>query len=484
MQKYKDVKRRIKEHAMQKLGVVEATEDGEFSAEYTNFKSTCMSLQKLKKKMEVHLDAIRRMQDTGNDLTLELAAFHQNTDAATCTVALAQTMFSLQKKEFASVEKLFTDEVVDATQLLLWRIPDVDEKIHDRRNNLLDYDAHLRKYEHIFKLNTEGDDLANKRKTLFKPLFSKSSRGDADIAEELNIRKLKLDTSEQAVDDTTNWLLEHFEELEMKRQHGTLLEGPLSAFVACHMHLHRNGLDQLDNLKMLFESASIFGDRLNKLDSELQTIEAAKTDTVDTNIACSTPQIVCDCIAYIKSCGMTTEGIFRIPGNCARTDKLIQDSKIDFLVDGELTVHDVCTVLKGWFRKLPSPIIPEWRYEDLISIVRDDVKLEDAITISNLISFVKTLPATNAELLGLLSEFLSSVSEFQQVNRMSARNLATCFAPSLIRAPLSLPPNRMMEDIQAGISAVEVFILHASKLPTPSPEMVFQSTSFIPVSAA
>ena len=50
------------------------------------------------------------------------------------------------------------------------------------------------------------------------------------------------------------------------------------------------------------------------------------------------------------------------------------------------------------------------------------------------------------------------IAEHSGANMMTATNLATCFAPSLLRAPAAYPPQRALDDIVLCISAVKAII--------------------------
>jgi len=62
MKGFKDARRRMKQQALQTLGVAEATEDSNFKEEYLGYKNTCSAVKSLRKSMQIHLDAVRQMQ--------------------------------------------------------------------------------------------------------------------------------------------------------------------------------------------------------------------------------------------------------------------------------------------------------------------------------------------------------------------------------------------------------------------------------------
>ena len=87
--------------------------------------------------------------------------------------------------------------------------------------------------------------------------------------------------------------------------------------------------------------------------------------------------------------GLNTVGIFRVGSNKKRVDKvdccmvmladtfsflfLFQlredfDSGVDVILTDEVSVHDVATILKEFFRELPEPLLPREVYQPLLAI--------------------------------------------------------------------------------------------------------------------
>lgn len=514
MMTFKDRRRRLKQQALQTFGVVEATEDSEFQREYEAFKKTCVAIKSLSKSMAVHLEAIRTMQTTGAALSVELAAFHQHTKASTATVAFGQAHAEMERVQLASVERLYEEEVSAASELPLWQLAEVEERIRVRKKQLLDYDAHLRKYESLTKVVSENEDReaasdgGSKKPKKKGVLAFGRARTESELAEDLAQRKLKLEQAEEGVDESTKWLLEHFEEMADKRMDGSVLEGPMSALLACELHLGKESTRKLELIKPLFKSTDIFASTLQGYDKEPSLQHAFDVEGVAniTNlnsgarrrgrggnndaeprvfglpIQSSTPPVVCDAVAFIRAQGLDTEGVFRIPGSMevveAVRDKY-EAGAVGVIADADvgMSVNDVCTLLKMWFRELPEPVIPAGQYTALMDVVRGDTDLEKTVTVPNVLHFASTLPDAHKELLGFVCGLLYDVTKNKDVNKMSAANLATCLAPSLMRAPEHMPANEVLKDMQAAIAAVKVFIEHAPRLAKPTDEAIRENTT-------
>ena len=93
-------------------------------------------------------------------------------------------------------------------------------------------------------------------------------------------------------------------------------------------------------------------------------------------------------LRYLELHGLNTVGIFRVGSNKKRVDKVgclswcytfshlcsfFQlredfDSGVDVILTDEVSVHDVATILKEFFRELPEPLLPREVYQPLLAI--------------------------------------------------------------------------------------------------------------------
>ena len=203
-------------------------------------------------------------------------------------------------------------------------------------------------------------------------------------------------------------------------------------------------------------------------------------------LASATPTLVCDCMAYLTANGMDTEGLFRVPGTQETVDELgrrYEENQANPEFDAlnslsDVEVHDVGTLFKMFFRKLPTPLFPVSHYDALMSAVRaQHASSEDLVTA--VLAVVQDLPSPNKELLALLLNFLAKVAENSDVNKMTPANLATCFAPSLLRAPDDASPTQALMDMSTAIGALNILIKVADVLERPSPQDVLDHTLYV-----
>ncbi|KAI9319641.1 hypothetical protein BX666DRAFT_1853030 [Dichotomocladium elegans] len=147
----------------------------------------------------------------------------------------------------------------------------------------------------------------------------------------------------------------------------------------------------------------------------------------------SVPLIVEKCIAAVELRGMDYEGIYRKSGGAAQM-RAIQaafdkDSQSVDLADDEL-YNDICSVtsvLKQYLRELPNPLLTFDLYGPFIEAVSSQSNHD------RFRELLSQLPKSNYDTLKLLLQHLYRVSKNSQENRMTSKNLALVFAPTIIR---------------------------------------------------
>jgi len=196
-----------------------------------------------------------------------------------------------------------------------------------------------------------------------------------------------------------------------------------------------------------------------------------------------TPVVVCDCITYLRAQGMYTEGIFRIPGQQDTVDALkhryVQEKDEDVLNAIPCEVHDVATLLKSYFRWLPEPLVPMDSYDTVLDTCRTPHETKKALE-EAVFKALKDIQSPNRECLCLLVQFLREVAQFEKYNKMSPANLATVFAPSLLRAPEDRSPEQALMDMSPAIGVLVTLIRSDKKLYMPSKDQVKASTKHKP----
>ncbi len=137
--------------------------------------------------------------------------------------------------QLCSVYRL-DEEVRAATDLALWQRPTVEERACARRALLLDFNAHVRKYEALLAAQSDA------RSGSGSGSQSRRKKREEASASELASRNVRVEEAEAALEASTRWLTEQFD------ADGSLLEGPISALVACQLHLARSTTRQLESV--------------------------------------------------------------------------------------------------------------------------------------------------------------------------------------------------------------------------------------------
>jgi hypothetical protein len=186
-------------------------------------------------------------------------------------------------------------------------------------------------------------------------------------------------------------------------------------------------------------------------------------------------------MAYIEAHGLRTEGIFRVPGQQDTVDAMRaafeKDESRNVLGEMSCESHDVATLFKTYFRMLPEPLLPISHYDLLMESVRAEHKSKEEL-VNAVMGVARDIPSPAKECLGLIIHFLKKVAAQSEVNKMTPANLATCFAPSLLRAPEGASAQQALMDMSAAIGALNILIRNPQDLPMPDPEEIRKNTKY------
>ncbi|XP_034059742.1 rho GTPase-activating protein 19-like isoform X2 [Gymnodraco acuticeps] len=179
-------------------------------------------------------------------------------------------------------------------------------------------------------------------------------------------------------------------------------------------------------------------------------------------------------IEYLSK-NLHVEGLFRVPGHSLRQaalrEMLNAGADID-LETGDFHPNDAATLLKAYLGELPEPLLTHRHYQahlKIAELTRFDDKgdktnepdKERQIEAFQLLFML--LPPANRSLLKLLLDLLYHTARNQHINKMSAINLATMFAPHII-----WPKTVMASDLQGKIEqlnkGIAFLIRHSQKL--------------------
>ena len=131
------------------------------------------------------------------------------------------------------------------------------------------------------------------------------------------------------------------------------------------------------------------------------------------------------------------EGIFRLNGNDAQikalTEKLDKGPVTDWAAFGD--IHTITTTLKRYFSTMATqePLLTFAKYDHIVNVMRLETYEKQ---LSALRKLVNSLPVVRRKTLSYLCQFLHELSLDARETKMSAENLAICFAQSVIAAPV------------------------------------------------
>ncbi|KAI1294280.1 rho GTPase activator Rga [Xylaria venustula] len=173
------------------------------------------------------------------------------------------------------------------------------------------------------------------------------------------------------------------------------------------------------------------------------------------------PSVITRCIEEVELRGMEMEGIYRKTGGNSQV-KIIQegfDKNENFdISDPDMDITAVTSVLKQYFRKLPTPLLT---YDVYDRILETNSLASDSEKCTHLQNVFNQLPRQHKDCLEFLMFHLSRVAGRESENLMTPRNLAVVFAPTIMR---DTNIEREMTDMHAKNIAVQFIIENSQNI--------------------
>ncbi|KAH8269806.1 hypothetical protein KR018_011283 [Drosophila ironensis] len=195
------------------------------------------------------------------------------------------------------------------------------------------------------------------------------------------------------------------------------------------------------------------------------------------------PIFVNTCIEYLTEYGLEIVGLFRVSTSKKRVKQLREEfnKNSHFRIPCDTCPHDVATLFKEFLRDLPEPLLCSSLYPTFLETQRIRNRRLQLEAISHLI---RILPISHRDTLYVLLAFLAKVSthsddiqdsdgNFVSGNKMDSNNLATVFAPNILRG-MVFPSERTKEQehISDSINVVRSMIDHYEELFKISVELI------------
>ncbi|XP_058904508.1 rho GTPase-activating protein 44 isoform X1 [Kogia breviceps] len=167
------------------------------------------------------------------------------------------------------------------------------------------------------------------------------------------------------------------------------------------------------------------------------------------------------CVTMLLECGMQEEGLFRVAPSASKLKKLkaALDCCVVDVQECSADPHAIAGALKSYLRELPEPLMTFELYDEWIqasNIQEQDKRLQA------LWNACEKLPKANYNNIRYLIKFLSKLSEYQDVNKMTPSNMAIVLGPNLLWPQAEGNITEMMTTVSLQIVAiVEPIIQHA-----------------------
>ncbi|XP_016978618.2 uncharacterized protein LOC108044212 isoform X3 [Drosophila rhopaloa] len=188
------------------------------------------------------------------------------------------------------------------------------------------------------------------------------------------------------------------------------------------------------------------------------------------------PMFVKNCIEYLEENGLQKVGLFRVSTSKKRVKQLRDefDKDCHMKISVDTCPHDVATLLKEYLRDLPEPLLCDRLYLTFLKTQRIRNRRLQLEAISHLI---RLLPIPHRDTLYALLIFLTKVAAHSDDlcntdgnclmigNKMDSNNLATVFAPNILRSTLlTFPRNKEQEYMSDAINVVRTMIDHYEEI--------------------
>ncbi|RUS68502.1 hypothetical protein EGW08_023736, partial [Elysia chlorotica] len=144
------------------------------------------------------------------------------------------------------------------------------------------------------------------------------------------------------------------------------------------------------------------------------------------------PVIVDRCITHVEVHGLKEKGVYRTAGQSSRVQALLDEFRRDALSVSlnEYPVAEVADTLKRFLRELDDSVFERINYPAWISAAGCT---ELSRRLYSYEYYLKKMPSVHFNTLKRIILHLHQVAEHCGVNKMPITNLASCFAPSLMR---------------------------------------------------
>ncbi|KAF9093314.1 hypothetical protein BGX23_003482 [Mortierella sp. AD031] len=175
------------------------------------------------------------------------------------------------------------------------------------------------------------------------------------------------------------------------------------------------------------------------------------------------PMVVEKCIEAVDERGLEIEGIYRRSGMAVEARQLVQafDAGLNPNLMDTAVYQDICSitsVLKQYLRTLPEPLVPYDLYGEFMEatcLPHTDEKYDIFKELMD------RMPIAHYQTMKVLMEHLNRVTERDNINLMTSKNLSVVFGPTLMRNP---DQSREILDMTSKNMTIEFLIVNTHAL--------------------
>ncbi|XP_066221012.1 rho GTPase-activating protein 44 isoform X5 [Saccopteryx leptura] len=167
------------------------------------------------------------------------------------------------------------------------------------------------------------------------------------------------------------------------------------------------------------------------------------------------------CVTMLLECGLQEEGLFRVAPSASKLKKLkaALDCCVVDVQEYSADPHAIAGALKSYLRELPEPLMTFELYDEWIQASNTQ---EQDKRLQALWNACEKLPKANHNNIRYLIKFLSKLSEYQDINKMTPSNMAIVLGPNLLWPQAEGNITEMMTTVSLQIvGIVEPLIQHA-----------------------
>ncbi|KAM3717259.1 Rho GTPase-activating protein 11A [Dirofilaria immitis] len=151
------------------------------------------------------------------------------------------------------------------------------------------------------------------------------------------------------------------------------------------------------------------------------------------------PVFLVDAFNFLRLNGLDASGIFRKEGNISRLKSFSMQTFFgNVVLPQDCTTHDVCSLIKRFFRELKTPLFAQMQTKllDTASVYHGTQRID------KLLEAIRMLPAEHQATLTFLMRQLKYFGDRHEGHQMTVENIARVFAPSLFRDDPPPAPNK------------------------------------------